>query len=135
MATEAPFSLSRVTLEDMPELLDVQYDAFPEFVRVTFMGCHSKDDLPKLIPRYIEKLEKDPSDVWIKVTDNATGRIIAASDWKVFPGKPSEHNADEPPEWLEGEEKENSQKVIEQMTEIRRKAMPGPYVRESSLFV
>lgn len=129
MAAEAPFSLSRVTADDMPELLDVQYEAFPDFVRIIFMGCHSKDDLPKLIPKYIQKMQSDPSDVWVKVTDNETGKIIAASNWKVFPGEPSDNHADEPPDWLESEEKEKSRKVIEEMTEIRKKAMPGPYVR------
>lgn len=133
MAAESPFSLSRVTADDMPELLDVQYEAFPDFVRLIFMGCHSKNDLPKLIPKYIEKTDTDSSDVWIKVTDNASGKIVAASNWKVFPGKPSEDHADEPPEWLEGDEKEKSRLVIENMTEIRQKAMPGPYVRMSTL--
>lgn len=113
----------------MPELLDVQYEAFPEFVRVIFMGCHNKDDVSKLVPKYIEKMQNDPSDVWIKITDNATGKIIAAADWKIFPGHGGENNSDEAPEWLDAEEKEKSRKVIEEMTEIRKKIMPGPYVR------
>lgn len=116
----------------MPELLDVQYDAFPDFVRIIFMGCHSKDDLPKLIPKYVEKMSSDPSDVWIKVTDNATGKIVAASNWKIFPGNPGSSgmdHADEPPKWLEEGQREKSRRVIEEMTEVRRKVMPGPYVR------
>ena len=130
MTTQAPFALSRASIDDMDELLNLQYDCFPEFIRNVFMGCFSKDDLPRIKSEYVRKMKEDRSEVWVKVVDKKNKKIIAASAWNIYlhgetPGEPS----DTAPEWLEGEILEQSKMIINSFTEPRNKAMAGPYIR------
>jgi hypothetical protein len=127
MPSNAAFSLARATPDDMTEIVNLQYACFPEFVRLVFMGCHTEADVPRIRDKYIQMMQDDPSDIWIKVTDNKTGRIIAASDWKVYITKAT--YGSEQPDWLEGEEREKSMRIIEQCNAYRARAMPGPYIR------
>ena len=130
MASNAPFTLSRAIAEDMTEIVEVQYECFPQFVQEAFMGCFSRDDLPRLTKHYIDEMETDPHVVWIKLVENAKGKIVAATQWKVFPSREPESNEDKPPPWLEGEMREKSAKIMRQMNMKRRKANPSGYVRE-----
>ena len=130
MAPEAPFLLSRATEDDIEEIIDLQYDCFPPHLCVIFMGCYSKADLHKIQKKYVETMKDDPSDIWIKVVDSASGKIIAASNWKIHlnhedPNRPAE----EPAEWLEGSDLEQSQKITSQFNETRAKFMQEPFIR------
>ncbi|GAB1312410.1 N-acetyltransferase domain-containing protein [Madurella fahalii] len=129
MATSKLFALSRASPDDLPELARLQYRCFPPVVREIFMGCKTEDDLPRLVRRHEKLMQQDSSDVWIKVTDQTTGRVVAASNWKVYVNGPVPASADEePPEWLEGEALEKSRKIHRALNEARRKANPGGFV-------
>ena len=106
--------------------------AFHHFVRELFMGCRNKADLPRLVKHYIDNMEADQHVIWIKVVESATGRIVACSQWKVFPNVEPRSNGDQPPPWLEGEKRERSAKMMQQFNERRRAANPRGYVRRSS---
>lgn len=83
----APFVLSRAVPHDMKEIVELQYDSFEDdLVHELFMGCNSRHDLPKLVARYTEAMMQDPSDIWIMIKDAATGRTVAASNWKLYLG-------------------------------------------------
>jgi len=84
MASTPPFVLQPAKKEDMKEILDLQYRCFPDLVRRVLMGCDSEADLPRLQAEYIEEMEESGSVVWHYVKDLASGRIIAASNWKIF---------------------------------------------------
>lgn len=128
MATP-PFSLSRASAEDLTEIVALQYACFPPFVREKFMGCKSEDDLPRSVEEFT-KLMEDPHDIWVKVTDIASGRIVSASNWKVYPSSAPTSSDDQPSPWLEGEALEMAETMLGTMNEKRRKANPGGYVRE-----
>ncbi|KXX74390.1 hypothetical protein MMYC01_209939 [Madurella mycetomatis] len=129
MTTNTRFVLSRASADDLPELARLQYKCFPPMIRELFMGCRTEDDLPRLVQHHEKSMRNDPSDVWIKVTDQTTGRVVAASNWKVHVNGPAPASADdEPPEWLEGEALEKSKKMLQAFNEARRKANPGGFI-------
>lgn len=135
-ADDAPFALSRATLTDLTELTSLEYDCFPPFVRKIFLGCHSRDELPKIEEVYAEKMRDDRHDIWIKAMDRESGKIIAASNWKIHVNGNSDGGiGDHPPPWLKGEEFEQSKQICEQMEEVRRRCMPGPFVRMWFAFI
>ena len=128
---EAPFTLARATEADVDEIVDLQYDCFPDWIRRVFMGCHSRDDLPRYKEGHVERLRTDPSNVWVKVTDKKSGKVIAASNWKVYVnGKTGGGVQETAPEHLEGEYLAKSQAIMEKMNALKAEAMPGPFIRE-----
>lgn len=71
------------------------------------------------------------STVWLKVVDRASGKIVAGSQWKVFPSFSPASADDKPAEWLEGEDLTKATQILEKMNAARRAANPKGYVRES----
>lgn len=133
MANNAPFTLVRATPDDLDELVQLEYEAFPPFIRETFMGCSSEADLPRLARHYKDGMLKNPSAVWVKVVDDSTGKAVAASQWNIYPGSvalESEAEAADLPPWLEGETREKTVQMVTEMGQKRKAANPGGYVRE-----
>ncbi|KAK3052364.1 hypothetical protein LTR09_006574 [Extremus antarcticus] len=119
----ASFALVRATAHDIPEIVDLMYDAFEDFVRRVVMGCYSQDDMPKLVAQYIGEMQNDPSDIWIKVSDVNTGKIVAASNWKLCATASTPRGVDEVKPWIQDEEAiELSRTVLEPLNELRLKA-------------
>ncbi|KAK3723124.1 hypothetical protein LTR37_001847 [Vermiconidia calcicola] len=113
----------------MEDIVSLEYDCFPPFVREAFMGCNSKDHLPRILEKYKQQMCTDKIDTWIKVVDKESGAVVAASNWKVYVnGTTDGGSEDEVPEWLEGEMREKSEELTRKMNEYRRRAMPGPFV-------
>ena len=128
---EPPFTLARATEADIDEITELQYDCFPDWIRRIFMGCHSREDLSRCKKDQLQHMQNDPNDVWIKVTDKKSGRIIAASNWKVYVnGKSCGGVQESAPETLEGEELERSREIMEKMNAAKAKSMPGPFIRK-----
>ena len=94
------------------------------------MGCSSEEDLPRLVEDFQQEMRNDPHVVWIKVVDKVSGRMIAASQWKVFPNFAPVSSDDQPAAWLVGETKEKAANMMQIMNERRRKANPGGSLRE-----
>lgn len=129
---DAPFILARATESDIDEISELEYDCFPEWVQRMFMGCYSRDDLKKVKQRHIKIMQDDPNDVWVKVTDKKSGRIVAASNWKLYVNGQSHGGAkEEPPEGLEGEDAKKSRELMEKMNATKADRMPGPFIRSS----
>ncbi|KAI0475728.1 acyl-CoA N-acyltransferase [Xylariaceae sp. FL0804] len=128
MAAASPFTLSRMAPDDMLEMIDVEYDCFPDFVRSIFMGCPSKADIPRLADHEKEDMKNDPHIVWLKLVDNSSGRIVAGSQWKVFPSHAPDSSDDTPAPWLEGDKRERALVVMRGFNEKRRKANPQGFV-------
>ncbi|KAI0378769.1 acyl-CoA N-acyltransferase [Hypomontagnella monticulosa] len=123
------FILSRADEGDIPEITRVEYECFPPVIRELFMGCKSEADLPLITAKNLRDRERDPHDIWIKVVDSTTGKIVAASNWKVFLNSGAPNESDEvPPEWLEGEVLEKASKIMGVWNEARRKENPGPHI-------
>lgn len=132
MADPAPFTLSRATEADMPEVIRLCWLSFPQVVRDLLMGASTEEDLPRSVAQYQKEMREDPHALWIKVVDNATGRIAAASHWRIFPGASAPPGADEdhPVPWLNDEDRVKAQKILDEMSEARLKSNPDGYVRE-----
>lgn len=127
---DAPFILARATEADVDEIAELQYDCFPEWIRKIFMGCHSREDLKRCKADHLQRMQTDVNDVWIKVTDKKTNRIVAASNWKIYVNGPSKGGVqDTPPENLEGEDLEVSRAIMEKINATKADRMPGPFIR------
>ncbi|RMD39682.1 hypothetical protein DV735_g5445, partial [Chaetothyriales sp. CBS 134920] len=132
-----PFTLDRATTADLAEILALEYASFPTFVREVLMGCSSEADLPRAVEHAVSKqgataaaaTSGDPHDIWIKVTDNATGKIIAASNWKVHLNAwySAEVSDDKPLPWLTPEQAQQAKETLDGMNEKRHRANPGGY--------
>lgn len=133
MATSEYF-LSRASPSDLPEIVQVQYTSFQApFERELLMGCSSpSEDLPKLSEMYAEESRTDPADIWIKVVEKSTGRIVAASNWKVYvaPATALQRRRDEAPTWLEGDKAVASKGIFEGMNDVRVRENQGPFLRK-----
>lgn len=75
------------------------------------------------------------STIWLKVVDRTTRKIVAGSQWKVFPSFGPACADDKPAEWLEGEDLTKATQILEKMNAARRAANPNGYVRESCSLV
>ena len=126
------FSLSRAGAADVEEIVALQYHCMPPFVRECFMGCFSEADLPRATDDFRHIMKTDPHDIWVKVTDTASGKIISASNWKIYPSSAPASSDDKPMPWLKGEQLEQSKLMLDTMNEQRRKANQGGYVRMST---
>lgn len=99
------------------------------------MGCR-EDSLAEDISRFVSIQEKimksNPADFWIKVIDNETGKIIAATNWRLYLGTQEslDRKGDEVPWWLSEEDKERSLELIGPLNESRREFNKGPGLRE-----
>ena len=129
----APFRLSRAKVEDLPELLNLMYNCFSTWTTSRYMGCVSLDDVPKFVAKYTAIMSEDPSDIWMKVTNDHTGEIVAASNWKLYLGSNTaiKRGRDEPPEWLTEEQKERSKELLEPQNRARIPANPDPFLCQS----
>ncbi|KAF7197820.1 hypothetical protein HII31_00909 [Pseudocercospora fuligena] len=128
MATTPPFVLTRATAEDMPDILSLMYDCFPPHIRLLFMGCESREDLPKYQQKCIDRMQSDKADVWIQVRDQANSNVIAAANWKIYINGEPDDLGEETPDWVPEEHKKRSEEANRIMTASRKKANPGPFV-------
>lgn len=96
------------------------------------MGCKSSGDLHKLAAKYAEDMVTNPTDIWIKVTSSATGKIVAASNWKLYLGSaPVEpRGLDEVMPWLDGEIALEAKRILEPMNEARILSNTAPFLRK-----
>lgn len=129
----APFTLARANEADMAQITRLCWVSFPQFVRDLLMGCPTEDDIPRSVARFQEEMRSDHYAVWIKVVDNATGEIAAASHWKVFPATAPVEGDDEPLPWLDDETRKKARELLDEMRDARRQHNPEGYVREFSL--
>ncbi|KAK4956041.1 hypothetical protein LTR10_006981 [Elasticomyces elasticus] len=118
----------------MEELAILQYECFPPAIRKTFMGCSTPlqaDEITRIAKHYAEGMRDDPNDIWMGVKDAQSGRFIAGANWKLHVnGEGGKRSAEDAPAWLEGEELENSKKIIAQFASTRQRIMPGAFIHD-----
>jgi len=84
----------------MVELIDLEYECFPDFVRESMMGCFSPADIPRIRAKHVKEMLEMPSDIWVYIKDIESGRIIAGSNWRVYLNREAGlKGADAPPPW------------------------------------
>lgn len=139
MATTKPpsgtFILSRATTpSDFDRIVACEFKTFTDpFIRDLFMGPDTPAGQANLSSHYQQILHSNPSDVWIKVEDKATGEIVGASNWRVHMSHVPKHQEEDMGwTWLEGNH-EKLKKVKEVMADImekRKELFTEPYCRE-----
>ena len=129
----ASFQLSKATISDLPEITELMYHCFDSWITTRFMGCFSIDDVPKAVARYTRIMNEDPTDIWMKVVDTQTGKIAAASNWKLYLGseKAIKRQRKEPPEWLSNEVKEEAEAIAKPVNDARAASNPHPFLCKS----
>ena len=124
---------------DFSELIEcewISYESpFQTFFRLfcPILGNGPKarsDSIKEATARQLEWHQSDPTSYWQKVTDENTGKIIAAALWKICPTNPFEH-ADSHSEayWFpEGGQRDFVTKCLEQFDAPRATMAPRPQV-------
>lgn len=136
MAQQAQlFTLTRATPADMDDVARLEFECFPAFIREAFMGCRTEADLPRVAEHFRRDMETNAHDVWILVRDGDTGRLAAASNWRVYlNGAAAQASDDAPMPWMaeRGDEEAlaKARSVMEEMNAARKAANPDGFLRE-----
>jgi hypothetical protein len=137
--TSGPFILSRATPSDIDAIIACEFRTFTDtFIREVFMGHDTPAGHKNLSAHYQNILRTNPADVWIKVEEKSTGKIVGASNWRVHMSSVPEHEEEDLGwGWLEGDEEKlrKVKEVIKDITETRRKLFTEPYCRESNFLL
>ncbi|THV95623.1 hypothetical protein D6D10_03277 [Aureobasidium pullulans] len=129
-----PFILTRAhTSNDFDSIVALEFKTFTDpHLREIFMGPDTPDGHAHLSSFYQKTLHTNASDVWVKVEEKKTGKIVGASNWRVHMGSVPKHELAEEDlgwGWLEcDEEKLNKVKgVITGIMEVRKRLFTEPY--------
>ncbi|THY62235.1 hypothetical protein D6C98_01646 [Aureobasidium pullulans] len=129
-----PFILTRAhTPHDFHSIVALEFKTFTDpHLREIFMGPDTPDGHAYLSSFYQKTLHTNASDVWVKVEEKKTGKIVGASNWKVHMGSVPKHELAEEDlgwGWLEcDEEKLNKVKgVITGIMGVRKRLFTEPY--------
>lgn len=138
MSPTPTFALSKAEPSDMQETANLQFKVFTEpIIRDVFMGPDTPAGHSALANTFVKTMHEDASDYWIKVVNQSTGKIVAASNWKIHQSLVKGVVEDGDPEWLKGldeERLERTRKVLLRVREKRR-MMPVPRLRECEFYV
>ncbi|THZ41565.1 hypothetical protein D6C90_05537 [Aureobasidium pullulans] len=129
-----PFILTRAhTPHDFDSIVALEFKTFTDpHLREIFMGPDTPDGHAHLSSFYQKTLHTNASDVWVKVEEKKTGKIVGASNWRVHMGSVPKHELAEEDlgwGWLEcDEEKSNKVKgVIAGIMGVRKRLFTEPY--------
>ncbi|THX28275.1 hypothetical protein D6D12_04946 [Aureobasidium pullulans] len=129
-----PFILTRAhTPNDFDSIVALEFKTFTDpHLREIFMGPDTPDGHAHLSSFYQKTLHTNASDVWVKVEEKKTGKIVGASNWRVHMGSVPKHELAEEDlgwGWLEcDEEKLNKVKgVITGIMGVRKRLFTEPY--------
>lgn len=126
--------LSRVEEKDFDELLEVQYKAFGDVdVHQALFGPNTKENRDRVKEAFVKDMHNDVADYWMKLVDATTGRIVSASQWKIYPSwvTPKEHHKFEAP-FYEGDERKWSEYMGNDFYRRRGEWANHPHVCECS---
>jgi hypothetical protein len=135
--------LSETVDSDFDRLMEIQFAAFGQtgdshrepMIDVMFPGGDTPAGQTAARDRTLGALHSDPTAVFLKVTDSATGEIIGGAKWKVHPKKPVFEHVEV--DFCEGEDKEFAELVMNFLYRGRVEKMgpdEGPYLCKFILF-
>ncbi|GAM91104.1 hypothetical protein ANO11243_091510 [Dothideomycetidae sp. 11243] len=93
----AKFRLARASAADLPEIVDLLFRVFTDETNHDLcMGLDTPEGHSNLSKVLAQIMRTNPGDYWIKILDESTGRIIAATNYRihlaVVPEQSSEYN-------------------------------------------
>ncbi|THV83694.1 hypothetical protein D6D29_03696 [Aureobasidium pullulans] len=129
-----PFILTRAhTSNDFDSIVALEFKTFTDpHLREIFMGPDTPDGHAHLSSFYQKTLHTNASDVWVKVEEKKTGKIVGASNWRVHMGSVPKHELAEEDlgwGWLEcdGEKLNKVKGVITGIMGVRKRLFTEPY--------
>ncbi|GAM83902.1 hypothetical protein ANO11243_018920 [Dothideomycetidae sp. 11243] len=127
----AAFHLCRAGPEDMPAIVAIMFHQFRDpMSHDKFMGPDTPEQ-HKWLARYLGNLsEQNPHDYWIKIVDNPTGKLIAASNWRIHPSVTPEPFEDTALPWLHNKEERRAE-AVKRLTNImtmRKRLFNQPHI-------
>ena len=97
------------------------------------MGPNTPSNHTHLARTYHNTMKHDTGDLWLKVQEKETGKVVGARNWKGYVGCVPEHREELGWEWLRGEGQEvelaRAREVVQGILETRRRLFVEPYVR------
>ncbi|GAM91101.1 hypothetical protein ANO11243_091480 [Dothideomycetidae sp. 11243] len=129
----ADFKLARASPEDMLEIVRLQFRAFPGPIHQDiFLGPNTPEGHEHLARSYVRTMQTNSGDYWMKVTEKATGKIVAATEWRIHPTVLPDHAAEEDMSlsWLQDkpERLAFARDILGQSLAARRKHFTEPYI-------
>jgi hypothetical protein len=80
------FVMSRVTEEDLDEMLEIQFRAFAHVdVHTALFGPNTQHHRDLTKARFLKDMKEDVADCWMKLVDKSTGKIVSCAQWKIYP--------------------------------------------------
>ena len=140
-----PLRLSRVTsTTDFEEITRVQFLAYRDpwipLLQLFFPVADSSPDayeaaIKDATRRITEWHQSDPTSTWLKVTDDATGRIAGAACWHMYDHDPYTTYPDiDCYWWPKGEDRKVANALMRQFLEARRTYMRRPHMCMKPVF-
>ncbi|EKG20959.1 Protein of unknown function DUF1295 [Macrophomina phaseolina MS6] len=80
-----PLLLSRASEEDMRQLVDLHYKVIQGPISDILIGYDTEECRQAAVHRWSQAMRHDPADLWLKVVDTETGRIVSTAHWKLYP--------------------------------------------------
>lgn len=115
-----PLVVLPAQVPDIKAINDIYFTAFEDVpvMRFLFPSGVNRDEYDMATQH---TWEHDPSTYPIKCVDTSTGEIIGMATWQLFWKHGEEHSWKKPSgvDWLQGEERETSEKVLMPIFEMR----------------
>ncbi|EON68626.1 hypothetical protein W97_07884 [Coniosporium apollinis CBS 100218] len=78
--------LSRASPSDLDEIITAQYTSFAGLdAHDALFGPDTPSARAIARKKFLKDMRHDAADVWMKIVDKRTGRIVSAANWKVYP--------------------------------------------------
>ncbi|KAK7702526.1 hypothetical protein SLS57_011314 [Botryosphaeria dothidea] len=80
-----PLLLSRASEEDLRQLVDLHYKVIQGPISDILIGYDTEACRQAAVDRWSKSMKEDPADVWLKVVDTETARVVSTAHWKIYP--------------------------------------------------
>lgn len=129
-----PLLLSRASEEDMRQLVDLHYKVIQGPISDILIGYDTEECRQAAVHRWSQAMRHDPADLWLKVVDTETGRIVSTAHWKLYPTWVPFNTELPSLSWFpEGEERTLAEEIIHTFYANRAQRQHGtPHVCESA---
>jgi GNAT superfamily N-acetyltransferase len=129
------FSLSPISIDDMDELVRMQLLSFAPSEMHTALFGYGEKAKAKAKTQHLHDLKHDHGNVWLKLTDVETGRIVSFSNWRVFPTLIVKEPEPIKVDWFDDPaDIESAEEILVDYMGRRKKYMTEPHVLLYILF-
>ena len=127
-----------ITDAEFREIIEVEWAAYdqpvcrlrPLFFPILGSGKNARAAaMEESTERQLAWHKSDPTSHWIKVVDDASGRVAGAACWHIYDSNPYVTESDEECTWWpEGEDREMANSLMAQFVTTRMKHMAKPHI-------